>query len=427
METHMGKSSSPFRGFHALLATLSVACLALIWQGDRDVEAQTVSSVSGTVWFDDNANGILDPGELRAAGLTVTAAYVSPSTTMTQAVTDGSGTFTLALPPGTYTLSAGASQKPGASLPGGAKYLGTSQVMVTTGGTVANLGLQPKGQDLTVKIEVVWPHGLAGEPQPVSQAPLANVAAMIFQGNSRLSVSCEFSATVRLWQGLNTDAARAAAVGTRRTVTEGDKTYPIWEFQDVDVSATRDPLNKYYFFATVEGGGSFPYQSSTNVWAHAADARTYFPTADRPTSTSATPGALDSRIQVVWPHDRLGNSVPITQSQYVNITASFFQHGTLISIPPGWGPNVHLYQSLNSDAGVLVTRGIKRTVTVGDLTYPVWDFNDVPVDQAMNPNSKYFFAVLADGVPTYPAIWTHGADGRTYFPSKDVPENSCGS
>ncbi len=46
----------------------------------------------------------------------------------------------------------------------------------------------------------------------------------------------------------------------------------------MDVSAANDPANKYYFTLKVDGVTTY-----TNVWAHCADARTYFPQMDTPT------------------------------------------------------------------------------------------------------------------------------------------------
>ena len=69
--------------------------------------------------------------------------------------------------------------------------------------------------------------------------------------------------------------------------------------------------------------------------------------------------------------------------------------------------------------------GEKRLVTQGSLVYPVRDFNDIDVSEARDPQNKYYFRLEVEGVETYPTIWAHGADARTYFPEADVPECRC--
>jgi hypothetical protein len=48
-----------------------------------------------------------------------------------------------------------------------------------------------------------------------------------------------------------------------------------WDFNGVDVSAANDPLNRVYFWVSVDGVPTY-----TNVWAHGSDARTLFPQPD---------------------------------------------------------------------------------------------------------------------------------------------------
>jgi hypothetical protein len=85
---------------------------------------------------------------------------------------------------------------------------------------------------------------------------------------------------VRLHWSLNSETEpdfSRTIVGTPRVTTADGLTYLVWDFNDVDVSLARDPANRYYFWITVDG-----VPTSSNVWAHGSDARTYFPTADLP-------------------------------------------------------------------------------------------------------------------------------------------------
>ena len=133
-------------------------------------------------------------------------------------------------------------------------------------------------QEVDAKIEVVWPQGNL----PVDKASLANIGVYLFQRGTLQSVPADWSPTVRLWRALNNGYEEKVVVGQSVMKKAGGTTFPAWEFNNVDVSAARDPLNKYYFRVTVDG-----VNSRSNVWSHGADARTYFPQKDVPTGVNA--------------------------------------------------------------------------------------------------------------------------------------------
>ncbi|HIC88604.1 MAG TPA: hypothetical protein EYP04_04280, partial [Anaerolineae bacterium] len=262
---------------------------------------------------------------------------------------------------------------------------------------------------IDAKIEIVWPHGGA----PVAEADKANITAYLFYPGSRLSVPCDFDPTVTLWSAINNEPAEPVATGVRRWAELGGQYLPVWDFNDVDVSAARNPRNKVYFQVRVDG-----VVAASNVWVHGVDARTYLPRPAEPTSVlQSPPDAVDARIQIVWPHE----NAPVAEAELANITVALYAHGTLASAPPDWSPRVLLYQALNNDVGKEVGVGVQRIVERDGLRYPVWDFNDVDVGAAKDPLNKVHFWVEVEGIPTYPTFWTHGADARTYFPEQDVP------
>ena len=244
----------------------------------------------------------------------------------------------------------------------------------------ASLASRPTPSAIRAKIEIVWPHGGV----PVREADLANITAyLIAEPSSSASglpapPACDWNPTVRLWAALNADPARQVAVGQKRMVAADGRTFPVWDFNDVDVAAARDPANKLTFFATVDG-----VRTLHNVWTHAADARTVFPQTDVPTGTlSRLPVALDSRIEIVWPHDNL----PPEQATRANITAYLFAPDTLQTIPPevSWTPAARLHWSLNADTERMPGTGIAgvpRTITASNgVEFQAWDFNDVDVE-----------------------------------------------
>ncbi|MCL5107591.1 MAG: glycoside hydrolase family 5 protein [Chloroflexi bacterium] len=128
------------------------------------------------------------------------------------------------------------------------------------------------------KIEIVWPH----DGLPVAKATKANIGVLLFERGTLRAAPPDWAPTVRLWRALNNGYEEQVAVGMKVIKRVGDLTFPAWEFNDVDVSAARDTLNKYYFRVTVDG-----VDSRGNVWSHGSDARTYFPQQDVPAGVGA--------------------------------------------------------------------------------------------------------------------------------------------
>lgn len=269
------------------------------------------------------------------------------------------------------------------------------------------------------KIEIVWPHGGA----TVREAELANITAYLINGSGIGGGSgmdappCAWEPTVRLWSALNNEPARPSAIGSKRMFSVGGRTYPVWDFNDVDVSAARDPANKLTFLVTVDG-----VTTLSNIWAHAADARTIFPQTDVPVGVlDAAPEAVDARIQIVWPHDNL----PIAEATRGNVTAYLFAAGTAHALAPEsrWRPTVRLHWSVNSEperVGSAII-GMPRTVaTSTGLQFLAWDFNDVDISAARDPLNRMYFWITVDDVVTYSTVWAHGMDARTIFPQIDI-------
>ncbi len=269
------------------------------------------------------------------------------------------------------------------------------------------------------KIAILWPHGDA----PVAEARLANLTAHLTFPGSRVAAPCDFMPTVTLWRALNNEPAEPIATGTRRPTEVNGRLAPVWDFNDVDVSAAQEPANKLYFSARPAG---VPHRA--NVWVHGADARTYLPqpitaTGTQRVTAKAPPAELDARIQIVWPH----GGAPVAEASLANISADLFAHASLTALvpaeagPAGWAPAVWLVCAVNNDPGQRVAQGVPRRD--GALVH--WDFNDVNVSQAREANSKLHFWIEVDGARTYSNFWTHGADARTYLPNPDVLLGDC--
>lgn len=285
---------------------------------------------------------------------------------------------------------------------------------------------QPK-PEVDARIQILWPHSGAD----VVSADRANITVLLFERGT-LNAFCDGSGLMLMAARNNEVVAYfpAAGVAERRRVVKGRISFFAWDFNDVDVTFARDPANRLYFTVRefLIHGRDVPVDPivRSNVWAHAADARTFFPTQEVPNGTypAPSPGVvrLAPKIQIVWPHGGL----PVSQADRVNITATIFHREALasMSVPPEHGWPVELYGALNQEPLRPIALGEKRLVTTNGVTYPVWDFNNIDVSAAKDARNKYFFQVKTSGSEGS-NIWVHGADGRTYFPTPDVPSEGC--
>ena len=267
------------------------------------------------------------------------------------------------------------------------------------------------------RIELVWPHGGAG----VTEAQRANIGLRIFARHSLEPAPCGWSSPVVIWQAMNNSPAELLAEAVPRAVD--GQPFPFWELNNVDVSRATDTGNKIYFMVR-----SNRPDLATSIWAHGADPRTYFPQQDVPSGLATAPiGAIDARIQIVWPHDGAGNERPPAEATHINVAVVLFKHGTRLSVPVGWQPpGMTLYGAWNHQVGRPLTRAATPTVrTAGVVTYPAWEFNNVPAAQARDGTNRLYLWVQLDDIETYPNIWAHGADARTIFPKPDEPIRGC--
>jgi hypothetical protein len=307
---------------------------------------------------------------------------------------------------------------PGDDATGGSVLLGTA----TSGlWALRSQGAQsrpatPRAVD--ARIEVVWPHGSA----PVSEARLANIGLRLFSPNSLLQPPCGWSPRVTVWKAEDSNPAQPLEEAEQRTVD--GHTFPVWELNDVDVSyAAEGPQHKLTFMIEVPG-----VETATSIWTHGSDPRTSYPFPEVPSGVAdGDIDAVDARIQVVWPHDAAGNPKDTSGATYANISVALFRHGTRLSVPVDWRPGgLTLHGAWNQEIGQpLAKEAVVQVRKAGAITYPTWEFNNIPVSRAMDPVNRLHLWVAVDGVDSYPNIWTHGADARTIFPAKDEPVQGC--
>ena len=263
--------------------------------------------------------------------------------------------------------------------------------------------------NIDARIEIVWPHG----NQPVSKADKVNIASYLFSRDSTVSVGPNWDVMPRLYRSINDGPEEQVAVATKRLTTVNGLTVPVFEFNDVDVSAARDPRNRIFFHV---GMGS--RHTESNTWSHAVDSRTYFPKTDVPTAVLATaPAEVDAKVQIVWPH----GGASVDKADKANVVAYLFERGTKKSVPTGFAPAVRLYRSIDNGVEEEVAVGQMMLKKEGSLTFPTWVFNDVDVSAARDPNHRVYFRVMVDNTTHYSNVWAHAQDARTYFPNQDVP------
>jgi hypothetical protein len=196
----------------------------------------------------------------------------------------------------------------------------------------------------------------------------------------------------------------------------------VWDFNDVDVSAARNPANRLQFFVTVDG-----VETRHNVWTHAVDARTLAPGLDIPTAvTDRLPTAIDARIEILWPH----NGDPVNVAKKANLTAFLFVKDTTRALGATVAPRppVRLHWAVDNGVNAPASTaplGAPRPYSANGLTWLAYDFNDIDVSVANDPARRIYFWTEVDGATTYPNVWTHGASGITQAPQQDVPARSC--
>jgi photosystem II stability/assembly factor-like uncharacterized protein len=151
-------------------------------------------------------------------------------------------------------------------------------------------------------------------------------------------------------------------------------------------------------------GGLFMGTATAGLWALRPDAQ-----------PAPAPGAVDARIEVVWPHD----SAPVSEARLANIGLRLFSPDSLLQPPCGWSPRVTIWQAEDNSPAAPLEQAEQRTVD--GHPFPFWELNDVDVSYADDSQHKLYFMIQIPGVETATSIWTHGSDPRTRYPFPEVP------
>ncbi len=289
-------------------------------------------------------------------------------------------------------------------------------------------------------INIVFPQDGQGNAVAVEQSRAVNVSAWYPE-----AVNCNppepalslYYLGQRMYVAKNNEPLEAVNIKPYLTVKNlTGRSFPAIVFDNIPVNLSEDPSSKYSLVLASRdsvGNGS--------VWIHGIDSRTISPYPISPLGITKVdpkngPWDLDSRIQIVFPHDEHGSYTASESATFVNVAVDLFKHGTLESVPLDY-PNAAL-QNYVREPYLLIAEGNqpfsegennkrwlpqKTTYTINGKTYPRWVFNDIPV----TPGTTYHFMVLVGRgsrppwVTTFPTVWTHAADTRTIMPEPQVP------
>ena len=295
---------------------------------------------------------------------------------------------------------------------------------------IFNLGFLPADaqgpQFLPGRISIVWPQDGLGHGVSIAQARALNLSIW-----PTGRVNCAVAQNVSLLIAENNEPANVwGKLGQANLRTGQFGKFPTIDFNDIPADLVSKPAARYRFimYAPVSASNN---DFSGNVWVHAADPRTIQPNPVVPTGFSAQmlpAQGLDTRIQIVWPHDPQGSLAPVTSATRLNITVEVFEHGTLKAILPNasgkFRYSLSLFVAEGNDAvhPASYSTLTPRTYVVDGQTYTQWIFNDVPVI----PGHQYHFlagATAAGRQDVYPYtnIWTHAQEGRTLLPNPPEP------
>ncbi len=228
---------------------------------------------------------------------------------------------------------------------------------------------------------------------------------------------------MRLWAAQDNEPAQPIAIGEKRVAPGAKGAFPVWDFNNVNVSYAQSPAHRLTFFVTVDG-----VKTDHNIWIHGTEARTLFPSPDRPRRLSKKiPAAIDARIEVFY----LNGNLRPEEATRANISVYLFPHGdkdTTFGVNWPLLPKVRLHwaydnQPGNNDNVSLI--GQPMLFYDNGIVHWVWNFYYVDVTFARQNSHKIHYWVTVDGFPTYSNVWTYGADGRTIFAEQDVPQGDC--
>lgn len=129
---------------------------------------------------------------------------------------------------------------------------------------------------LDARIQIIFPHDERGNPASVETATFVNIGVDLFEHGTLRSVPPGYSPAggPRLLMAQRNNRLEATTLAVQKIEYRvNGQAYPRWVFNNVPV----DPFSQYHFMVELPG-----IPTSSTIWTHAQDARTYLPNPESP-------------------------------------------------------------------------------------------------------------------------------------------------
>lgn len=256
------------------------------------------------------------------------------------------------------------------------------------------------------RIGILWPQGgLAPE-----DAALANITATLLREDGA-SPACAWEPKVTLWAAVGGDPARQVAVGRRRLMTENGVTFPVYDFNDVDVRVTRDRKLPTHFSVRVDG-----VETAQNVWTHAATGA-FLPTV-RPELEGLVnrySGEMDARL---WVEESADGP---------QVYGMLLQSGTLLGMAPSTAatpPQLRWALDNGITEPELIVGRVESRQEDG-FVYTVWRFPGLDPNALLRDGAQVRFWVEMPGQVVHSSVLAWGKEIRTLGARLPVPVVGC--
>jgi len=256
------------------------------------------------------------------------------------------------------------------------------------------------------RIGILWPQGNL-RPE---EAAFANITATLLRADGA-SPACAWQPEVTLWAAVGGDPARQIAVGQRRMQTEKGVTFPVYDFNDVDVRMTRDHKLPMHFFVRVNG-----VETAQNVWTHAASGQ-FLPTV-RPELdglVSHYSGEMDARL---WVEETADGP---------QVYALLLKAGTLLGMAPSSAatPPQLRWALDNGITEPELVVGRAETRQDDGFVYTVWRFPGLDPNTLLRSAAQARFWVEMPNQVVHSSVLAWGKDIRTLGARLPVPVVGC--
>jgi hypothetical protein len=115
----------------------------------------------------------------------------------------------------------------------------------------------PLPDTVDAPIEIVWPR----------DAATANISGVLLQPGSTQPAPCRWNPPVRLLASVDGGPASLVANGARRLMTQDGVTFPVWDFNDVDISVAAQGHRIDFWMDVAQAGVT----TRAAHWTYAAD------------------------------------------------------------------------------------------------------------------------------------------------------------